>query len=186
MRGLGLRATTVAAAVLAVAALLGACGGEGGTGVETGPLSVTGEGPGSYRVSGEANSLQSFGKQAGASELEEAASNVHSFLGARARRDWAGACSQLSKHELGEVTLIASQQDKKLTGEDCASVIYVLLPAVPTGEVYKSSAMKAGSLRAAYGHGYLFFRNAGSRWMIPMTYEGGSWKIAAIFPNPVG
>jgi hypothetical protein len=183
MRGRGLRSAAVAAVVFAIGIPMSACGS--GTDAKTGPLSVSPEGSAVYAKAGAEASLLNFGEEASGAELEEAANVVHAYLVARAEENWADACSYLSEHELGEVTLIASQYNEKLAGKDCAEVIHVLLGPEPRGKQYETAEMEAGSLRAARGSGYLFFRNAGTPSMAPMTREDGAWKVDTIFPSPV-
>lgn len=153
--------------------------------VETAPLKVTGGGSAQYRVKGGDNSIQDFGEESGESELEEAAAALHDFYVARAEEDWPAACSHLSKTVSRQLEQLASQSGK-LAGKECDAILSALTPPLPPKVQVELTTVDAGSLRTEGERGFLIYRGTeDTTYAIPMTQEGGAWKVGALAATPI-
>jgi hypothetical protein len=149
------------------------------------PLKVSGGGSAQFRTKGGDNSIQEFGEEGGETELEEAAASLHDFLVARAEEDWPAACSHLAKTVAQQLKQLASRSDK-LSGAGCAGILAALTPALPPKVQKESTIVDAGSLRTKGEQAFLIYRGAeGTAYAIPMTPEGGAWKVAALAATPL-
>jgi hypothetical protein len=159
--------------------------GESSSSVETAPLKVSGGGSAQYRVKGGDNSVEDFGEESDESGLEEAATSLHDFLVARAEEDWPAACSRLSKTVAKQLEQLASRSGK-LSGAGCAAILAALTPALPPEVQKESTIVDAGSLRTEGERAFLIYRGAeGTVYTIPMTPEGGAWKVGALAATPL-
>src|SRR5213592_3681278 len=202
-------ATLIAA--LSIASLLAACGGgemdttaagpatsttaadEGGgtqtapaqirSNVRTGPLRVTAGGPKQFRDIDEYSTL-SFGKEASKSELEQAAQTMHAYLVANVKHDWSTSCTYLNEREVEEVDTLASHF-KKIAGKECPVALAGLIGRVASPDTVASSEVVAGAFRVNQDVGYLFYRAAGSPYMMPMSREGNEWKLYSLFTTQI-
>ena len=181
------------AAVCLVAAAFAACGGGGDSaasqstastatsaGFETGPLKVVGGGSSSYRIRGHHVTVPGFGEEAGEAELKEAAATVHGYLVARVEKDWASACSDVSKGLMKRLAAGSAQ----FAGEGCTTILAALTVPGPEGSDYESSEVEAESLRAKGKRAFLLYRAATAPYFLPMVEEGGAWKVDSLAPTP--
>lgn len=198
---------TLAAALVALllALALGACGsGSGSTASEATTTSTkggeeaegatsfkpmhhhdSGGGSAQYRVKGGDNSIQEFGSEAEESEFAQAAAALHDFLDARAQGAWAAACSFLSKSTAESLEKLASRS--KPGGGSCAAALGQVINPAAKG-LMKEEAAKAdvGSLRVEGERGFLIFTGAEKTVVaMPVTREGGAWKVASIAGTPI-
>lgn len=205
------RLSATLAAALSIAVLLSACGGgeqgaagerepagetSTGTGttsreqvrtdVKTGPLRVTGSGAKQYRRQIGSYDALEFGKEASRSELEQVARVAHGYLVAHAEQDWLAACSHLDERAMEEVETLGSSFEE-VASEDCPAIIAFLLGKVPIKKTFVSSEVEAGAFRVEGDKGYLFYTDGtgGDPYMMPMSREGGDWKIASITASRV-
>lgn len=198
------KAVTLVATAIALAVGLAACGsGAGSTASSASTATSTaahaeaskpfvpehhhdsGGGSGQFLVKGGDNSIQEFGSEAGGAEFEEAAAAVHGFLDARAAGDWKAACSYLARSvtaSFGRLAGSAGQASK----HSCAGVLGKLINPAAGGEM-KAEAERAnvGSLRAEGERGFVIYRVGRDVLAIPLTKEGGEWKVSTIAATPL-
>jgi hypothetical protein len=175
--------------------LLNACGGSNSTtpGIETGPLRVSGGGSGQFRERGADNSVEEYGHEASRSELEQAASEVHAYLVARAEKAWGAACAHSSealKHRIEgvvEFSTEASGRPARTVPKGCAGMMGNLAPGEPpvADTPYKATTLIAGSLRVEGEVGFLFFNVHSEGRKLIVAREGGRWKPAGLLPTPL-
>lgn len=180
-----------------VAAALSACGGSGSAttssssatattakapaseaAAETGGLTVSGGGSGSFRAPGKDNTAVSFGAEAPKPELEQASRAMHGYLLARVKEDWKAACSYLSQSTVKWLEQVAARKD--LPAKDCAATFAALEVPLTGGSLYESSEVDGGSLRAEGDRGFLFYRAATAPFKMPVASEDGEWKMANV------
>jgi hypothetical protein len=148
------------------------------------PLHVSGGGSGQFRVKGGDNSIEEFGEESGAGELEEAAAALHDFFVARAEEDWRGACSQLSKNVAAELEQLASRSKSGKKG--CPATLAGLTPPLPPAVQRESTVVDAGSLRLEGERAFLIYRGAEkAAYAINMAHEDGKWKVGSLAPVPL-
>lgn len=148
--------------------------------------SDSGGGSKQFVVKGGDNSIQEFGGEAGTSELDQAATVLHDFLDARAEKNWAAACSYLSKSMVQSFEQLASRS-QQLKGEGCAAVQEALSGKVPASELAKAAKADVGSLRIEGDRAFIIYRGApeGTFYAISMSKEGGGWKVAGLAGTPL-
>jgi hypothetical protein len=153
--------------------------------VET-PLKVSGGGSGQFRTKGGDNSIQEFGGESDESELEEAAEVVHGFYVSRATEEWDKACSYLSKSNTEQLEQLANQSAQS-KGADCATVLKAFTRPLPASVEREITTVDAGSLRREGDQGFLIYYGAGHvKYAMPLTEEGGSWKVTALSGTTLG
>jgi hypothetical protein len=146
----------------------------------------SGGGSKQFEVKGGDNSVQEFGAEASASELDRAATALHDFLDARAEGNWAAACSFLAKSTVESFKGLASGA-KRAAGASCAEVLEKLTnPAAR--QALKAEAAKAnvGSLRIEGERAFVIYTGTGGTVLaMPMAHEGGAWKVASLASVPL-
>lgn len=184
-----------ALALTAAALVAGGCGSGGSAsvaeqtshsahGVESGEAEAAKPGQrhrAPFEVKGGDNSIQRFGKEAGAKDLRAAGAALHAYLDARAAQAWSRACSYLARG--------ASTQLAQLSGSSgargCAQGL-AAFSALPRRALKEAAIAQIGALRRAGSSGFLLFHGArGAAMYMPMALEGGRWKVAAIAPSPL-
>jgi hypothetical protein len=185
---------SVLAALLALCAVLAACGDDegdqaGSSAAEgVGELTISARGAGPYRTPGGDNSLQNHGREAERDELEEAATAAHAYFASRVEKDWAKACAQLTKEQVQDLGRLASRS-KQIPDEGCPGAIGTLAESLaafepPTEEeTVEKSTVDADSLRVAGSEGFLLYSAGSKRFYMTMRKEGGAWKVAALTPS---
>jgi hypothetical protein len=160
-------------------------GGDAGSPGSTGSQD-SGGGSGQFRAPGGDNSVQNFGEEASESELERAAAALHGFLDARAGEDWATACSYLAAAVQQQLDQLAAQS-KQLKGKSCAAILAGLTGGLPRVAGEELAEADVGSLRTEGDRGFLLYHGAGGTdYTMLMANEGGTWKVAALAPVPLG
>ncbi len=176
-------------AVLLIVGLTAGCGGsesdaEAGSEIVTGPLRVIGGGIAQYRVRGEDNTIEAYGREGARAELAQAAADVHGYLVAKAEGNLQAACAFLSKtlnRRLGQEAPPA----KRGSRQACAATIAAYTSPVPAADRYRESEVVAGSLRIRGDTGFLFFNAARGGEKLLMVREDGKWRIAEnLTPTP--
>lgn len=132
------------------------------------------------------NSVQEFGQEAGRGEFEAAASAVHDFLDARAAGDWAAACEYMSKSITESFAKLAAQA-KQLKDTSCAGILEKLTnPAARSAMKREAEKADVGSLRVEGDRAFVIYRGPkGAVLAMPMTNEGGDWKVASLAGTPL-
>lgn len=179
------QASITAMTTVALAAMLGACGG--GTPIqtsETGPLQISGGGSAQYREPGRDNTIEAYGREGNRDELAQAAGEVHGYLVARIEEDWAAACSHLSRalrQRLEEDEVLAKQAGSR----SCAAILPTISVPLPGDTLRESTAMDAGSLRVKDDYGFLFFDSPTGGHKLLVLRENGTWRANGLFPTPL-
>ncbi len=147
------------------------------------PLEVSGGGAEQFVVKGGDNSIQEFGEEGDESELEAAARTVHDFYLARATGDWSGACAlmSVSLHEQLEQLATKSTEVK-----GCPTFLEAFTSPLPASSWRKALTIDAGSLRREGEQAFLLYTGAEkAAYGIPLSEEGGGWKVAALSATPL-
>jgi hypothetical protein len=163
----------------------GGSAGNGVKGVET-PLKVSGGGSTQFRTKGGDNSIQEFGDESDESELQEAAEVVHGFYVSRVAGEWDKACSYLAKSNIEQLEQLANQSAQS-KGADCPTVLKAFTQPLPASVAREITTVDAGSLRRDGEQGFLIYFGAGHvKYAMPLSAEGGGWKVAALSGTTLG
>jgi hypothetical protein len=165
----GEKAKWLAAALVAAvlgSALLAACG--------------SGSSSGSDQFRGKTDSaLLDFGEEGSEAEMEEAAEAVRGFFVARSRGDWPAACAQLSQAMLAKIEHLATSSTD-LADKSCPSFLGAFT-SLSDKERRDSTVVDSGSLRQQGSHGFLIYYGADQVvYAMPLSLEGGAWKLASL------
>lgn len=146
--------------------------------------SDSGGGSEQYRVAPGDNSIQDFGKEAGDSEREEAAAALHSYLDARAEGEWAVACTYMAKSVAQSLEKLA-QHLKQIGDNSCGGALEKLTnPAAKKVAEEEAAEADVGSLRLEGDSAFVIYTGAeGKVRAMPMTTEGGAWKVSSLTPT---
>jgi hypothetical protein len=147
--------------------------------------SDSGGGSEQFKVKGGDNSVQEFGEEAGSSEFEAAAAVVHDFLDARAEGNWAAACTYMSKAMITSFEAIAAQS-KQGENLSCGAILAGLISPAAKPDL-KAEAEKADvrSLRVEGEQAFVIYTNESTVLAMPMTVEGGEWKVTSLTGSPL-
>jgi hypothetical protein len=132
------------------------------------------------------NSVQDYGAEASGSDQGEAATVLHNFLDARAEGNWAATCSYMSKSTVESFEKLAAQS-KQIEDRGCGEVLEKLTnPAVKRELREEAAQADVGSLRVEGDRAFIIYRGLNKAVIaIPMTKEGGSWKVAGLSGTPL-
>ena len=146
------------------------------------------QGGGSDRfiVKGGDNTVQEFGREAGASERRAAASALHDFFDARAEGNWAAACAQVADPVAKSLVKLVAQADHA-KDVSCVTVLGKLTNPAAKSELTKEAAKTdIGPLRVEGEHSFLIYSVFGKTILaIPMAREQGEWKVAGLDGVPL-
>jgi hypothetical protein len=160
-------------AKIALALVIGALMVTGGAGCGGGDSSAS-----EFLTPGGDNSIQTFGKEAGTSELQSASKALEAFMAARGGQDWETACSQLAAEAFEPLEGITAP------GSGCVGTLAAV--AKRLGQAAWTNTM-TGPIAALRHEGErafaLYHGTADTDYFIQMTYEGGEWKVAALEPT---
>jgi hypothetical protein len=147
----------------------------------------SGGGSQQFEVKGGDNSVQEFGAEAGGSEFEEVAATLHDFLDARAAENWSAACAYMAK-SVTESLVKLGEQAKDLRNASCATVFAKLINAAAAAEFSAEAAQAdVGSVRIKGDQAFLIYRGPNRAVLaMPMTREGGGWKVTSLAGTPLG
>jgi hypothetical protein len=146
----------------------------------------SGGGSGQYQVKGGDNSVQEFGAEADADELDAAAVAVHNFLDARAEGNWVAACEYISKSVIESFEKIA-EQAKQIEDKSCAGILEKLInPAAKDAMKAEAARANVGSLRIEGERAFVIYDGIdGTIIAMPMENEAGAWKVASLSGTPL-
>jgi hypothetical protein len=145
----------------------------------------SGGGSKQFEVKGGDNSVQEFGGEADTSELDKAATVLHNFLDARAEKNWAAACTYMSKSMIQSLQQLAGRS-QQLKGAGCAAIQEALSGRLPKSEFERAAKADVGSLRIEGERAFVIYRGVeGSIMAMSMAHEGGEWKVAALGGVPL-
>ena len=167
-------------------------GGEGSSGgpsaSEFVPKQHSDSGGGStqFKVKGGDNSVQEFGAEADAPELDAAAVALHNFLDARAEGNWAAACKYMSKGVVESFEKLA-EQAKQVEVTSCAGILEKITnPAAKASMKAEAEKANVGSLRIEGEQAFVIYTGIdGTVLAMPMANEGGDWKVASLAGTPL-
>lgn len=141
--------------------------------------------PGVPLARGGDNSIQTFGVEAPSEDRIQASRVLQAYLDARLAGDWARACSYLSdttKTQLGQFGRQAGGGEPL----DCAQVMRAFTQGVPRETLRSAADIRVASMRVEGARSFLLYRDGeGTPSSIPMSEEGGAWKVAAIAGSPL-
>ncbi len=196
MRGVSRFALALALVAL-LATGLTACGGgdsdsstAGSTAATSGESSATttdgssaDQGSASFRTPGGDNSIQNFGEEADAAEVDAASTALADYLQARSEDDWAGQCATLAKAAVAPLEELASRSPQ-LKGKGCAAILAALVSGAPRSTRTNTMTDGIASLRFEGDRGFALYHGThGVDYFVPMTREDGEWKVGAIAPT---
>lgn len=163
----------------------GSDGGSGSQKVET-PLEVSGGGSEQFRTKGGDNSIQEYGDEGDESELQEVAEIVHGFYVARAEERWDTACSYLAKSNIEQLEQLGAKSPQfKEAG--CGPILEAFTRPLPAALQREITTVDAGSFRRDGEQGFLIYYGAGQVvYAMPLSDEGGVWKVAALSGSALG
>ncbi len=166
----GTQLLSVLASVALGAALLGACGSSDG---------------GSAQFRDQTDSaILDFGEEGSGSALDEGAEVVQDFFASRAGEDWASTCAQLSQSVLDKIEHLAAS-GTELEDKSCPSFL-AAFTRLTAQERKESMIVDAGSLREQGQRAFLIYYGAGETvYAMPLSLEGGEWKVASLSPKPL-
>lgn len=129
--------------------------------------------------------LLDFGEEGSEAEREAGAAVVEDFLAARASEDWPAACAQLARPMLAKIEHLASSATD-LEDKSCPSFL-AAFTRLSARERREGEALDAGSLRRRGRRAYLLYHGAEEvPYSMPLSREGGAWKVASLAPEPLG
>ncbi len=148
-------------------------------GDDSGPQEASAE----FRTRGGDNSIQNFGEEADASELEAATAALSGFLEARAEADWAGQCRYLAAAAVKPLEQLGAQSPQ-LKGKDCAAILETLSGGLPAATRVNTLTAGIASLRFEGERGFALYHGPeGVDYFVPMAKEDGKWKVGALAPT---
>lgn len=163
-------------------------GEEGGTnqkqaGGAKGGRSSAGEGSAAFRTPGGDNSIQNFGDEADAEQLEAVEATLAAYLQARADGDWKASCKYLAKAATQPLEQLA-ESSPDLKGKGCGRIIGALSAQLPSSSRTNPLVEGVASLRAEGDRAFALFHGPkGADFFVPMVEEGGEWKVGALTPS---
>jgi hypothetical protein len=134
------------------------------------------------------NSIQTFGTEGQESQRQQAESDLHAYLQAKARGDWAGACEAASEQFAEELEKLIEQAKTKSGGpkpKGCAQTLELLYGnAQSSSPQGPSQVAEVLSFRIrADGYAYLIFKDPeGEVKFIAMANDNGTWKVNTTEP----
>lgn len=185
--------------VALLASALAACGGDGSDDSTAGSAATaTAETPGStlpgsggssgeastaFRTPGGDNSIQNFGDEADATEVEEATAALAGYMQARAEGDWAGSCDYLAEVAVKPLEQL-TEQSPQLKGKDCGAILAALSAGTPASARANTMSDGIASLRVEGERGFaLYHGTEGVDYFVPMVKEDGEWKVSTLAPT---
>jgi hypothetical protein len=150
------------------------------------PHNDSGGGSKQFEVKGGDNSVQEFGGEADASELDKAANALHNFLDARAEGNWAATCTYMSKATIESFEKLAAQS-KQPGGASCAAILEKLMnPAARQSMKAEAEKANVRSLRTEGEQAFVIYTGLdGTILAMPMANEDGEWKVASLAGTPL-
>jgi hypothetical protein len=150
------------------------------------PHHDSGGGSTQFRVKGGDNSVQEFGEEADATELNAAAVALHNFLDARAQGNWAAACDYMSKAVVESFEQLA-ERAKQVEDTSCAGILGKLTnPAAKQSMEAEAEKANVGSLRVEGEQSFVIYTGIdGTVLAMPMANEDGAWKVASLAGTPL-
>lgn len=149
-----------------------------GSAIGAPPLEVSPGGAAQFSVKGNGYRYKKFGREGTRSELVAAAESVRAFHIVLAEEKWKEACSFLSKAAIENVESLA----KSTSANTCGGILDAITAPFTKKAARETAVLDAGALRRDKEEGaYLLYYGAGKAvYSIPMSREGGVWKVAGV------
>jgi hypothetical protein len=125
------------------------------------------------------NSIQTYGLEASGAERERVSALVRSYLDARVAGDWAAVCALLAAKARAE-------QSRFGGGASCAKAMRSFAAEASPGVLAEEAEIEVLSLRQGTRYAFLIYRRPDGIFAIPLTREGGGWRLVLVTPTPVG
>jgi len=172
----------VAAAVLGSAAVVGGCGDDddnGGDQTASANTVETTAGGSGTATEAESAGIAEFGEEATPEDAGAATDAVRGYLIAQSNRDWETACQNLSRQ--AQEGLRQSAPDPQLAKQGCSAILAEVFPSLGVSEQAAAAPKRITSVRVEGDQGYVLYRIEGNRPLyMPVTKEGGTWKVVAL------
>jgi hypothetical protein len=140
----------------------------------------SGGGSQQFEAKGGDNSIQEFGSESSGDEFAEAAAALHGYLDARAAGSWAAACDYIAPGFAKSVSSLAQGSEEV----GCPKLLAQLSAGVPAAALREAAIADVGSLRAEGDSGFVIFTGRGGEtYFMPMSHQGGRWRVAALAPS---
>jgi hypothetical protein len=124
------------------------------------------------------NSIPTFGSESSGSDRGGAEAALRAYLSARARGDWAAACTGLAASLRQQTQAFAGASAK-----DCALAYQALAASTPAAERADPLSGPVLALRIKGASGFALFNGPDQqKYVMPMTREGGAWKVTQLAP----
>jgi hypothetical protein len=124
------------------------------------------------------NSIQTYGREASASQRARATATVQSYLDARAARNWGTVCHLLAAKPRAE-------QERFADGVSCAKAMASFAAHAPTAVLEEEARIEVLSFRVGSKYAFLVYRRPDGIWATALTGEGGNWKVVSVTPASV-
>ena len=146
-------------------------------------LPLRDDGSASFRTPGGDNSIQNFGEEADAAEVDEASATLSGYMEARAKDDWAKQCTLLAQDRGGAARTarhpLAPVQGQGLRGDPRGAA-----GTAPASTRTNTLTDGIASLRFEDDRGFALYHGTGGvDYFVPMVKEDGQWKIGAFAPS---
>lgn len=141
----------------------------------------SGGGSKQFRRPGYDNSIQDSGKEADDKTFADVAATVHAFLDAQAAGNREEACKYVSSALINEMLQLTEGAPD--IPKDCAGILDALLAKPANAKMRRAiSTADIGSVRIDGNRGFVIYRGVEKKGMyvMPIVFENGRWRIAAI------
>ncbi len=169
-----------------LASALAACGSDGSdasTDASTAAEGTALAGSASFRTRGGDNSVQNFGEEAAAAEVDAAAAVLASYLRARAGSDWARQCAYLSRPTVEPLEDLVARSPQ-LEGKECETALEALVGRTPASLRANTMTDGVASLRVEGQRGFALYHGPeGVDYFMLMLKEDGEWKVGGLAPT---
>jgi hypothetical protein len=146
----------------------------------------SGGGAAGFRAPSGDNSIPDYGNEAPPTERERAATALAAFLRARANGEWPRACTYLATPTRTQLERLLGAAKGKVQAGGCGRTLAALSKG-PAAAHADSLTLTAGvaALRIKGKSAFALFHGPkGSKYVMPMTSEGGAWKMSQLAPLP--
>lgn len=179
----GTRGFAFALAAIVAALLLAGCGGGGDStssaAIIPGTATAARDQAKSFLTPGGDNSIQIYGKEAGAAEREAASTMLESYMAARAAEDWERACTIVVP------STVDGMERLVVPGGGCVATLTAFAEGLAPGAWDDTMTGPIDSLRVKDVNAFaLYHGTGGTDYFVQMTTQfGGVWKVAALEPT---